>query len=354
MYFRCANSVCAEDIAMEAGALSKSIKRRQNPFAWGTAPLEEPDFFEKVVDLITFKKWKLTDKTWKLTFLPNYIALILEFSQRTLSFSQDRLKAIHGVLQTLDPSDRAFPGGLPQAWLAETLLWQPREKSRYSIDIKAGGIPTWSWAAWLFSEGCVWSEYANSHAIIWGDPQTTIHVQEDRGSIKSYCLMTKIKNLKVYKTTPDKLSKNARQLLKSSGTLLSFQTSLCVLQIEEVILQQNVPEDLLKPYYLVDSELNRIGKVWTCDHVVKASRKHHFIALSSRSTGSKLAGAVAGKYIPQSSDSEGTTSNDSPSSWRVTNVMLVVWSGDVAFRVAVGQVISTAWDEKTRKLVFLG
>jgi hypothetical protein len=35
VYFRCANSVCAEDIAMEAGALSNSIKRRQNPFAWG-------------------------------------------------------------------------------------------------------------------------------------------------------------------------------------------------------------------------------------------------------------------------------------------------------------------------------
>jgi len=157
MYFRCANSIYAEDITMETGALPNTIKRRPNPFAWGAARLEAPSFWDKVGDTLTFKKWKLTDKTWKLNFLPNYVALISEFSQRTFTFSQDRLKAINGVLQTLDSSDRAFPGGLPRSWLAETLLWKPREGGNYAIDTRTVGIPSWSWAAWSLSEGCVWS-----------------------------------------------------------------------------------------------------------------------------------------------------------------------------------------------------
>jgi hypothetical protein len=172
---------------MEAGALSKTIKRRQNPFAWGAAHVEAPAFLDKVGDFLTFENWKLTDKNWKLAFLPNYVALISEFTQRTFSFSQDRLKAIYGVLQTLDPSERAFPGGLPRAWLAETLLWNPRDDSTYSIDTKTVGTPTWSWAAWSLSEGCVWSEYARPDAIAGGEPQTTIHVQDDGGSVNSYC-----------------------------------------------------------------------------------------------------------------------------------------------------------------------
>jgi hypothetical protein len=48
----------------------------------------------------------------------------------------------------------------------------------------------------------------------------TIHVQEDRGTINSYYLKTKDNKLKIDKITPDNLSKSARRLLKSSGTLL--------------------------------------------------------------------------------------------------------------------------------------
>jgi hypothetical protein len=132
---------------METGALSHSIKRRLNPFAWG-ARLETPALLDQLGDFLTFENWKLTDKNWRLTFLPNYVALIAEFSQRTFSIRQDALKAIYGVLRTLDGSDRAFPGGLPRVWLAEGLLWRPRLGSEYSIDTKSVGIPTWSWAAW--------------------------------------------------------------------------------------------------------------------------------------------------------------------------------------------------------------
>jgi hypothetical protein len=355
VYFRCANSVCAEDIFMEAGALSKTIKRRQNPFAWAAAHLEEPALLDKVGDFLTFENWKLTDKNWKLAFLPNYVAVISEYTQRTFSFNQDKLTAIYGVLRTLDSSEGAFPGGLPRAWLAETLLWQPREDSKYAIDIKAIGMPTWSWAAWSLSEGCVWSEYARPDAIAGGEPATTIHVQADAGLVDSYCVWSSYKTLfGSKKTTPDPLSKNACQLLKSSGTMLSFRTSIFSLRIGEATYERKIPEDVLQTYYLMDSQRYRIGKIWTCDRVARSRRKHQFIALSSRKTGVAIKDAVAPMHIPQVSDGDSGFSNAPVNSWKVMNVMLVEWQGDVAFRVAVGQVISKAWNEDTRRLIYLG
>lgn len=355
VYFRCPNSVCAEDIVMEAGALSTTIKRRQNPFAWGASRLEEPALLDQVGDFLTLENWKLTDKNWKLAFLPNYVALISEYTRRTFSFSQDRLKAIYGVLRTLDPSERAFPGGLPRAWLAETLLWQPRDDSKYAIDTKTIGMPTWSWAAWSLSEGCVWSEYALPNAIAGSEPLTTIHVQGDGGSANSYCVWTSYKTLfGSKKTTADALSKNARQLLKSSGTMLSFVTSICIIRIGEATYEQNISDDALQTYYLMDSERYRVGKIWTCDRVARSRRDHQFIALSSRKTGIAIKDAVADMHIPKYIDGNGGSKNSPATNWRAINVMLVDWKGDVAFRVAVGQVISTAWNEETTKLVYLG
>jgi hypothetical protein len=355
VYFRCPNSVCAEDIVMEAGALSTTIKRRQNPFGWGASRLEEPALLDQVGDFLTLENWKLTDRNWKLAFLPNYVALISEYTQRTFSFSQDRLKAIYGVLRTLDPSERAFPGGLPRAWLAETLLWQPQDDSKYAIDTKTIGMPTWSWAAWSLSEGCVWSEYARPNAIAGSEPLTTIHVQGDGRSVNSYCVWTSYKTLfGSKKTTADSLSKNARQLLKSSGTLLSFETSICIIRIGEATHEQNISDDALQTYYLMDSQRYRVGKIWTCDRVARSRRDHQFIALSSRKTGIAIKDAVADMHIPKVSDGNGGTRNLLVTSWKAINVMLVDWKGDVAFRVAVGQVISTAWNEETTKLVYLG
>jgi hypothetical protein len=202
---------------------------------------------------------------------------------------------------------------------------------------------------------CVWSEYARPNAIAGGEPQITIHVQENGVSVNSYRVWGRYETLfRSKKATPYSLSRNARQILKSSGTLLSFRTSVRVLQIGEAIYDRNIPEDALQTYYLLDSERVYIGKIWTCDIVARARVNHQFIALSSRKTGLALKGAVGKKYIPQSTDSEGSSSNKPIGDWKVINVMLVEWMGDVAFRVDVGQVISTAWDDKLTRSVYLG
>jgi hypothetical protein len=135
---------------------------------------------------------------------------------------------------------------------------------------------------------------------------------------------------------------------------LSFETSICVIRIGEAIYEENIPDDALQTYYLMDSQRYRVGKIWTCDRVARSRRDHQFIALSSRKTGIAIKDAVADMHIPKGSDGNGGSKNLPATNWKAINVMLVDWKGDVAFRVAVGQVISTAWNEEATKLVYLG
>jgi len=40
--------------------------------------------------------------------------------------------------------------------------------------------------------------------------------------------------------------------------------------------------------------------------------------------------------------------------WKITNVMLVEWRDDVALKVAIGHIISTAFEWKPERMVYLG
>jgi hypothetical protein len=103
---------------------------------------------------------------------------------------------------------------------------------------------------------------------------------------------------------------------------------------------------------------------------------HKFIALPIRETGWAVRNAVAEKYLPGKEVERAfpvhsetgdpvvghpriTRSQEVEKNydrWTVTNVTLVEWEGDVAFRGAVGQVILTGWESGRRRerLVYLG
>ncbi|KAN0108597.1 HET domain containing protein [Hyaloscypha variabilis] len=383
VYFRCANSVCAEDIPMEAGALSTNIKRRQNPFEWG-AHRGLPGLLEPLLDFLSLHALKLTDKDWDLTFFPNYVALVGEFSRRAFTNKKDTLNAIAGVLSTLDNSDMAFPGGLPQVWLAEALLWQPEFNSGYSISPPSSrvGIPSWSWAAWSLSEGCVWTHYARSKGIAREGPTMTMHEMNAGTGLKdhhsyripggSFGPRSKFSKLELLNSP---ISTTARQQIKQSGTLLSFWSQVRRFKIGGATILQDVPDDALRAFYLLDQGDYRVGKIWTCARIARMPHDHKFIALSIRETGWAVRNAVAEKYLPGKEVERAFPVHSETGDpvvghpriirsqeveknydrWTVTNVMLVEWEGDVAFRVAVGQVISTAWESGRReRLVYLG
>lgn len=354
VYYRCANSVCSEDVAMEAGSISTNIQRRANPFEWG-ATREAPSFLESFVQIMSLGAMKLKDKNWQLTFFPSYVALVAEFTQRTFTSKLDTLNGIAGVLSTLDDSKLAFLGGLPRVWLAEALLWQPEAGSIYSINPKSSrvGIPSWSWAGWSLSQPCVWPQYADENAMARTKDSMLIHLERSvYGQSWPRCYRISENGGLDDGDGPTSfvqpwLSTNARQHLKQSGILLSFPAQVRQFSIGEATEPAVLPEDALQSFYLLNSAGLEVGIVWTCARVAQSPHDHTFIALSQRETGLAIRDAVAIKHLREYEISD-------PASWYVRNVMLVEWDGDVALRVATGQIIKSAWGNREKRWVYLG
>lgn len=91
--------------------------------------------------------------------MPNfrlYMEIICRYNHRNLSYAQDALPAISGVL---DSFTQGFPGGficgIPTVFLDSSLLWQPRYKAQRRTAVPSvenlappSALPSWSWAGW--------------------------------------------------------------------------------------------------------------------------------------------------------------------------------------------------------------
>ncbi|KAG8164567.1 hypothetical protein KVR01_006485 [Diaporthe batatas] len=91
--------------------------------------------------------------------IPNfrlYMEIICRYNHRSLTYDQDALPAISGVL---DAFAQGFPGGfvcgLPAVFLDASLLWQPRYKAKRRVAVGSvenvaprSALPSWSWASW--------------------------------------------------------------------------------------------------------------------------------------------------------------------------------------------------------------
>ena len=158
VYFKCANAIFAEDVAMETEHISTDFRRRESPFAWvaDREPLGQSTW-RTVAHVLTLGSLGIKDHDAHIGFLPNYTAIIQEFTRRNLKERSDSLQAVRGILATLEPDATDFPAGLPRAYFHHALLWQPRvgdvagRCSRSEVQ-----APTWSWARWQFDRGCRW------------------------------------------------------------------------------------------------------------------------------------------------------------------------------------------------------
>jgi hypothetical protein len=172
------------------------------------------------------------------------------------------------------------------------------------------------------------------------------------------------------------LSATARRHLELSGTLVGFQTCVGVFGIGDDCFGRDStlnPEDECRTFYLIDEAGRRVGHIDTCPKVARKPGPHQSIALSTSNTLGLREDAVDLIYQPKKSISKKFTYTSHshthnrevtketskevvlPSyNWRATNVMLVEWRDDVAFRVAVGRVISTAFEWKPERMVYLG
>jgi hypothetical protein len=115
VYFKCPNAVWCEDIAMETDRFLKSIMRRLAPYAWvvDRKPREiELNLQHKLMDVLSLGKLAVRDVDTSLGYTPNYAAVIEEYSRRKLTYHEDKLPVIEGVLRTLDNSKWGYFAGL--------------------------------------------------------------------------------------------------------------------------------------------------------------------------------------------------------------------------------------------------
>jgi hypothetical protein len=174
------------------------------------------------------------------------------------------------------------------------------------------------------------------------------------------------------------LSATARRYLDTSGIILGFQTCIGAFRIGRAVNESigtDVPEDELYEYYLMDEAGRHVGKISTCARVAQKPSAHEFIALLTKKTGDwAVSDAVDEIYQPKkltpwkkvTYTGRSYTRNGEAigeicggvvlpeENWRVTDVMLVEWKDDIALRIAVGHVISTAFEWRPNRIVYLG
>ena len=159
VYFRCSNGIWSEDLESEYTRLSKSIRRRPTPFRWAPERLPRSlDRWSILADVAMLGKLGIVDKNSALGYLPNYVAMVTDYTRRNFTNPEDVLPAIKGIISTLDCSyEYPFYAGMPSEYLPKALLWQPRVGSRNElIKVSKGKVPTWSWGAWTLTKGCLW------------------------------------------------------------------------------------------------------------------------------------------------------------------------------------------------------
>jgi len=384
IYFRCGNFSFAEDTAMETGSLSHDIRRMPNPLQFDSFryDFQPRSIRERMLNALTFGLFALEGEDTPIrTYLPTYAYLIKEYTQRSLTYKKDSLDAISGVLRALDPSELAFCAGLPRKWLPLALLWQPEVGCRYSIDYDARtGIPSWSWAAWSFSADCSIRSLNIEPPRRGSPPPMMIHYKDSEGRLSwLFEDWTSGTPNELLTKSWTELSATARQQLDLSGTLLGFQTCVGVFGIKQRVFGRDStldPEDKCWDFYLTDEAGRQVEKISTCRRVARKPGPHQFIALSTNASSYLMrATEVDLKYQPKKSTlkkkftyigcshtrNRGEVIKDTSEEvvlpqrdWSVTDVMLVEWRDDVAFRVAVGHVISTAFDWKPERIVHLG
>lgn len=75
-----------------------------------------------------------------------YVELVCPYNARDLSYAQDVIPAFTGILNTLAPAfPDGFVAGIPLAYMANMLLWQPRKGA---VRRQGTSHPSWSWTGW--------------------------------------------------------------------------------------------------------------------------------------------------------------------------------------------------------------
>ena len=376
VYFRCSNAIWAEDVEMEYGRLSNSMRRRPTPFRWAPERQQRNlSTWQTLADVATLGALDIMDKDSELGYLPNYTSIVKDIMQRQFTNAEDLLPATEGIFRTLDTTgDVPFHAGLPARHINKVLLWQPlRGSSIALLQPPHTDVPSWSWAAWLLSGGCDWNDIdlRGSGKLVAGTKIDFICSHDDEYNTESRS-----------PSRPPSGSWDAVSRYSSESSPFERPSPLCRIQVLGAKVKTDfrigaridsqkgsAPRDTVGDFELVDQSKRCLGEVRMTSRVAKMRGLHKFWAVS---TGSSLLFAEPDSHYKPSTtrtvyihERTGEKRNVRPQGWadgdyrtesekvykgredwKVINVMLVHISGGLATRVAVGKVLKTAWDSK--------
>jgi hypothetical protein len=366
VYFQCSNMVWCEDTALETDRCSASTKKMWRPLRWAADRQKgQTDMKDVGVDL------------------GNYMSVIEQFTPRELRDRKDGVHAITGVLATLQSEMGSFHCGLPTDYFAPALLWRPVLGSIATrLNRPEAPFPSWSWARWKFSEGCSWQRtnlkdtylahvsfllkaplYSISSSVPMSplrapasEPQWSVRSPDDSVTSRSQSSVIAMPQSSVI-PQPD-LTPSDKRLINDIGLALYFKTMfLTNIQIGSMLDPSSAEDmdDCFCQYELCTKSGQVIG-----DMRMLAKTRHWFgqksvefitICWSKGYDGP----SVSSDFVPFTTHQRRINYDNQPPRYEtiktnltrdeypVANVMLVRWIGNVAERVAVGNIVRRAW-----------
>jgi hypothetical protein len=137
-FFHCAAATWFEDTVLEpkdniAGAIHM---REQAVISRKLHSMEIPE-----VDRANYTAYEAHRKY----FTRNFWSLVQGYSQRSLSHDSDALRAISGILKSIEPDFGPAIWGIPSYEFVRGLTWS---HSEHCLDLRRECFPSWSWVGW--------------------------------------------------------------------------------------------------------------------------------------------------------------------------------------------------------------
>jgi heterokaryon incompatibility protein (HET) len=377
MYWHCPHMVWCEDTVLESCIISSDTETEPWPLSWiGSRQLiSVPD-----VDSVD----SLDSGIEQSVQFSKYRRIIYDYTKRTLTEKTDAIKAIYGILCTLNPVMGRFVAGLPEVLLGSALLWQPCIKSstkpfplKYPKDSERSGVetietqfPTWSWARWDLPRGCEWTSWISASCASLISPGFLLKGSSggdyevlDLPFFSNGC--SECPSLDINPLVQQRLD-----MIKHMILIKARHANLFVQQLDTSVYGEYL-QNTVNEYKLTDDRGNCVGMV-RMQYDQRAQWKPSpikAIAISTsmgyESYGSSIAAPIAPKYIPIR-HARGQTSLLPPEcldprEYPVHNIMLISKAGEigkpgsrnihrnisigaVVERVAIGVVVSSAWE----------
>ncbi|KAL9114143.1 MAG: hypothetical protein Q9227_001915 [Pyrenula ochraceoflavens] len=360
VYFKCNNAVWSEDVFAETGRLSTSPRSHPNPFSWVAArnglPEKRIPFHYRFLDTLLDGSLNIHIKRPFLGQFPNYAAVVKNYTQRALSFESDRIRAIQGVLNTLDIGP--FYAGLPDQFFRLALLWQPPFES--TCEENQAGLPSWSWTGWKIKSGCVWTERDTRYANRPSSQYRYTGPKDDAQSPNDFHVLTNrgysVIGRKQRAGKQPNITPLISRYLDRQRILLHFGTTSGKFFFAHSRPPYPLNSEAFVLHDIVDSLQRCVGEILIAPSLVqRLPAPCTFLKLGS-GLGVEQAG-ISTKYLEyENPDGDGSRDLRHPSSCEIVNVMLVRKLGKKLYkRIAVGKIVTTAWQLSGlfRKEVFL-